>query len=100
MPLTMPEPQMPWGATAVPEPGAMVETEGRCLASIAMRSMAPGMAWAGTKLPGATKSKYSTSEKPTSYQDITGYNNFYEFGTDKSDPARAAGSRIVPRSLE
>ena len=31
-----------------------------------------------------------TMEKPTEYQDATGYNNFYEFGTDKSDPARHA----------
>ncbi len=30
-------------------------------------------------------------DKLTSYQDITTYNNFYEFGTDKSDPARLAG---------
>jgi sulfoxide reductase catalytic subunit YedY len=35
-------------------------------------------------------------DKPTSYQDITSYNNFYEFGTDKADPARAAGS-LKPR---
>ncbi len=33
-----------------------------------------------------------TMEKPTSHADITSYNNFYEFGTDKSDPARQAGS--------
>ena len=33
-----------------------------------------------------------TMEKLTAYQDATTYNNFYEFGTDKSDPARAAGS--------
>ncbi|WP_397533987.1 protein-methionine-sulfoxide reductase catalytic subunit MsrP [Roseateles sp.] len=33
-----------------------------------------------------------TMEKLTSYQDATTYNNFYEFGTDKSDPARAAGA--------
>ena len=31
-------------------------------------------------------------DKPTSYQDITTYNNYYEFGTDKADPARTAGS--------
>ena len=31
-----------------------------------------------------------TMEKPTSYQDATSYNNFYEFGTDKSDPAEYA----------
>ena len=31
-----------------------------------------------------------TMEKPTAYVDATGYNNFYEFGTDKSDPAQNA----------
>lgn len=31
-------------------------------------------------------------DKPTAYGDITTYNNFYEFGTDKSDPAERAGS--------
>ncbi len=40
--------------------------------------------------------RYSTSEKANSLADITGYNNFYEFGTDKSDPARNAGS-LRPR---
>ena len=36
--------------------------------------------------PGA----FSTIEKPTAFRDVTGYNNFYEFGTDKADPARNA----------
>jgi methionine sulfoxide reductase catalytic subunit len=31
-------------------------------------------------------------ETPTSFEDITHYNNFYEFGTDKGDPARNAGA--------
>ncbi|MCZ2104924.1 MAG: protein-methionine-sulfoxide reductase catalytic subunit MsrP [Burkholderiales bacterium] len=31
-----------------------------------------------------------TMEKPTDYQDATSYNNFYEFGADKSDPAQYA----------
>lgn len=35
--------------------------------------------------------RYSTTETPNSYQDITSYNNFYEFGTDKDDPARNSG---------
>lgn len=35
-------------------------------------------------------SPYSTDQKPNSLKDITGYNNFYEFGTSKSDPARNA----------
>ena len=40
----------------------------------------------GEKLTGIGKSKYSTSEKPTSFQDITNYNNYYEFSTDKYEP--------------
>ena len=31
-----------------------------------------------------------TMEKPTSYEDVTTYNNYYEFGTDKSEPAMRA----------
>jgi sulfoxide reductase catalytic subunit YedY len=31
-----------------------------------------------------------TMEKPTSYQDVTTYNNYYEFGTDKADPSHNA----------
>ncbi|MGE0313191.1 MAG: protein-methionine-sulfoxide reductase catalytic subunit MsrP [Lautropia sp.] len=39
----------------------------------------------------------SVMERQTSLADVTGYNNFYEFGTDKSDPARHAGSlRLRP----
>ncbi|MGB8326186.1 MAG: protein-methionine-sulfoxide reductase catalytic subunit MsrP [Steroidobacteraceae bacterium] len=30
--------------------------------------------------------RYSTPAAPNSYEDITSYNNFYEFGTEKSDP--------------
>ncbi|MBP6251806.1 MAG: protein-methionine-sulfoxide reductase catalytic subunit MsrP [Rubrivivax sp.] len=37
-----------------------------------------------------------TMEKLTSYEHVTGYNNFYEFGTEKSDPAANAG-RLKPR---
>ncbi|MDX6807392.1 protein-methionine-sulfoxide reductase catalytic subunit MsrP [Terrihabitans rhizophilus] len=38
------------------------------------------------------KSPFSTSEPMSKKKDVTGYNNFYEFGTDKSDPAANAGS--------
>jgi methionine sulfoxide reductase catalytic subunit len=34
--------------------------------------------------------QYSVGLKPTSFDDITSYNNFYEFGTDKSDPKENA----------
>jgi methionine sulfoxide reductase catalytic subunit len=42
---------------------------------------------AGEKLSGITKSQYSVSEAPTSFKDITNYNNYYEFSTDKYAPA-------------
>jgi methionine sulfoxide reductase catalytic subunit len=38
------------------------------------------------------KSPYSTDEAPTGYRDVTTYNNFYELGLDKSDPAENAGT--------
>ena len=54
-----------------------------------------------TKLNGVTKSQFSTSEKPTSLQDITHYNNFYELGTDKEDPSRnAAKLKTSPWTLK
>ena len=37
-----------------------------------------------------------TMEKTTPYADVTSYNNFYEFGTDKADPAKNAGT-LKPR---
>ena len=40
------------------------------------------------KLPDVAKSPFSTDETLNSYDDITTYNNFYEFGTGKSDPHR------------
>lgn len=38
----------------------------------------------------AAKSVFSTEETPNTYEEITTYNNFYEFGLDKGDPARNA----------
>jgi len=38
-------------------------------------------------LPNFTKTAYGKEEKLTSYEDVTTYNNFYEFGTSKSEPA-------------
>lgn len=38
----------------------------------------------------ARPSPFSITEKPTPLAHVTGYNNFYEFGTDKEDPARNA----------
>ncbi|HNQ11092.1 MAG TPA: protein-methionine-sulfoxide reductase catalytic subunit MsrP [Giesbergeria sp.] len=57
--------------------------------ALAQAATRPGklaaLAAAPSAVPGA-----STLDKPTSYQDASTYNNFYEFGTDKADPARNA----------
>jgi len=41
----------------------------------------------GSKIPGVQKGKFSTDEKITPYKDVTNYNNYYEFSTDKYEPA-------------
>jgi methionine sulfoxide reductase catalytic subunit len=42
----------------------------------------------------------SIKDEPNSYEDITTYNNYYEFGTDKSDPAANAGAfKATPWSV-
>ena len=51
----------------------------------AVRAQAPG-----GRLTAFKKSGYSTMEKTTDFKDATTYNNFYEFGTEKSDPAAYA----------
>jgi methionine sulfoxide reductase catalytic subunit len=59
------------------------------LAALAV-PLAPNFA-ATVKLgDGAKKSAFSTDEVQTPLKHVTGYNNFYEFGTDKEDPARHA----------
>ena len=42
------------------------------------------------KLPNVGTSEFSTDEAPNSYEDVTTYNNYYEFGTGKDDPYRNA----------
>src|SRR6266516_453403 len=66
-----------------------------------------GISAAGTILPGcapsvgaaaepqAAKGKYDTTEKATPFQDITSYNNYYEFGTDKADPGHNAKNFVT-----
>jgi sulfoxide reductase catalytic subunit YedY len=41
--------------------------------------------------PNLHKSGFSTTDTPNSFDEITSYNNFYEFGTSKTDPAKNAG---------
>ncbi|HLL09978.1 MAG TPA: protein-methionine-sulfoxide reductase catalytic subunit MsrP [Rubrivivax sp.] len=74
---------LPWhaGAQAQDAPGSQVARPNKLAALAGTRSTAAGAV---------------VMDKPTAYTDITSYNNFYEFGTDKSDPARHAGS-LKPR---
>ena len=48
-------------------------------------------------LPGAKSAVAGavTMEKVTDYKDVTSYNNFYEFGTDKADPAKNAHTLVT-----
>jgi len=50
----------------------------------------------GERLAVAKSENLAGSEKPTPWDAVTTYNNFYEFGTSKEDPARYAGS-LKPR---
>ena len=49
-------------------------------------------AHAAAKLANVRKSSYTVEDSPTPYGDVTTYNNFYEFGTDKDDPSARAGT--------
>ena len=66
------------------------------LGSQAARALVTDKDAKGQKLEGVAESAWRTDEEPTPYSDVTGYNNFYEFGTDKRDPARYAGE-FAPR---
>lgn len=51
--------------------------------------------------PAKLKSGFSTNEELTRLEDVTSYNNFYEFGTGKTDPSRAAKTlKTSPWSVE
>lgn len=46
---------------------------------------------AAQALPGVRRGAVTLDEAQTPYRDVTTYNNFYEFGTGKADPAKNAG---------
>lgn len=62
------------------------------LAALAARELLSpsGRALATTKLPPLAKSPFSTTEKENTFQEVSTYNNFYEFGTNKDQPAQLA----------
>jgi len=70
---------------------------GSVLATAALASgLLPVGAQAGVKLPNVSKGPYNAKDELTPLESVTSYNNFYEFGTDKEDPSRLAGS-LNPR---
>ena len=73
---------------------------GAAFAAAAAISPADALAQGRPKLPNVGKSRFSTTDRPNSYSDVTGYNNFYEFGTDKGDPkANSRGFATRPWSI-
>src|SRR6201997_4825998 len=62
------------------------------VAGIAFRDLVepPRIAEANAKIDGIQKSPFSTTEKQNTYKDVSSYNNFYEFSTDKYEPADLA----------
>ena len=54
-----------------------------------------GPDWLNKQVLGAKETAFGKEEKLTPYRDVTSYNNFYEFGTGKDDPARNAGSLVT-----
>ena len=70
--------------------GAAAGIGGSLLSSAAQAQSATGTG--SHKLAAKLNSTYAVMDKPTAYQDATSYNNYYEFGTDKSEPARTAGT--------
>ena len=64
----------------------------RLAAGGALAAALPRALLAGEKLPNLAKSPYTLPDKLTPLNDVTHYNNFYEFGTDKESPAQTADS--------
>ena len=72
-------------------------TAGALLPGLACRAEAER----GKPAPQPDGDPFRTDEPVTDFEDATRYNNFYEFGTDKGDPARYASRlRTKPWSLE
>ena len=63
--------------------------------SSSLQSNAFAVGESNKKLKAKFSKKYSVNDKQTSFKDATTYNNFYEFGMDKDDPARYAKSLIT-----
>jgi sulfoxide reductase catalytic subunit YedY len=73
--------------------GAAALAVAGCTAAEEAGAAAPS---AGAPLKAARNAQFSVTDTPTKFADATTYNNFYEFGVNKDDPARLAAS-LKPR---
>ena len=82
-------------------PQEVYESRRRFIAKMALGAVAGGALWEmanrqafaqepAVKLPAKLNPVYSALDKQTPFKDASSYNNFYEFGTDKDEPARTA----------
>jgi sulfoxide reductase catalytic subunit YedY len=71
------------GAAAL---GSLIGVNGEALAAY------PSPNPKAQKLAATTNARFVALDKTTPYKDITMYNNYYEFGTDKADPGHNAGT--------
>lgn len=62
---------------------------------LAIAGCADAAAPVANQKPQDSANGFITSDEKTRYEDVTRYNNFYEFGTDKSDPSKNAHSLIT-----
>jgi sulfoxide reductase catalytic subunit YedY len=70
--------------------GLIQASAGAVAGALATPSIALGEASAQSALSFRADSDRSLVDEQTPYEAVTTYNNFYEFGTDKSDPVRHA----------
>jgi sulfoxide reductase catalytic subunit YedY len=77
------------GGAAFAKPGNIADAE------------VAGPDWLKTQIASASPGKADKAEDLTPYQHVTGYNNFYEFGYDKTDPADKSGLlKVDPWQVE
>ncbi len=91
---------LPYSSEITPQ--AVYEERRQFIARMGAGAVAGGALWAmanrealaqapaAQKLAARLNPAYSALDKPTPFKDASTYNNFYEFGLDKSDPARTA----------
>ncbi len=81
--------------------GAALAAGSLALASPLARALAARSPLEFSPVSGDEASGFHTAEALTPYEDVTSYNNFYEFGADKDDPVRHAHEMSIdPWSLQ